>query len=72
MWAVFERHYVEFAGRLDALANAETTAHGKLAAMIRGFCQAHDEDPTLFRFLLFVQHGQLTQARAGNPEPGRR
>ena len=27
--------------------------------MIRGFCRAHDENPTLFRFLLFVQHGQL-------------
>ena len=25
VWAVFERHYVAFAGRLDALAKAETT-----------------------------------------------
>jgi AcrR family transcriptional regulator len=69
VWAVFERHYVEFAGRLDALANAETTAQGKLAAMIRGFCQAHDEDPTLFRFLLFVQHGQLSKLAPGTPNP---
>ena len=30
VWAVFERHYVAFAGRLDALAQAETTAHGKV------------------------------------------
>jgi AcrR family transcriptional regulator len=69
VWAVFERHYVAFAGRLDALANAETTAHGKLAAMIRGFCQAHDENPTLFRFLLFVQHGQLSKLAPGTPNP---
>ncbi len=69
VWAVFERHYVAFAGRLDALAQAETTAHGKLAAMIRGFCQAHDEDPTLFRFLLFVQHGQLSKLAPGTPNP---
>ena len=69
VWAVFERHYVEFAGRLDALANAETTARGKLAAMIRGFCHAHDEDPTLFRFLLFVQHGQLSKLTPGTPTP---
>ena len=69
VWAVFERHYVEFAGRLDALARAETTAHEKLAAMIRGFCQAHDEDPTLFRFLLFVQHGQLSKLAPGTPNP---
>ena len=31
----------------------------KLAAMIRGFCRAHDENPERFHFLLFVQHGQL-------------
>lgn len=59
VWAAFERHYVEFAGRLQSLADAEPTAREKVAAMIRGFCQAHDENPTLFRFLLFVQHGQL-------------
>jgi AcrR family transcriptional regulator len=69
VWAVFERHYVAFAGRLDALANAETTARAKLAAMIRGFCHAHDEDPTLFRFLLFVQHGQLSKLTPGTPTP---
>ena len=69
VWAAFERHYVEFAGRLDALAQAETTARGQLAAMIRGFCDAHDEDPTLFRFLLFVQHGQLGKLAPGTPTP---
>jgi AcrR family transcriptional regulator len=69
VWAVFERHYVAFAARLDALARAETTTHGKLAAMIRGFCEAHDEDPTLFRFLLFVQHGQLSRLAPGTPTP---
>ena len=61
---LFERHYVAFAERLHALAEGEPTARGKMAAMIRGFCQAHDDDPTLFRFLLFVQHGQLREARA--------
>jgi AcrR family transcriptional regulator len=69
VWAAFEHHYVEFAARLDALAQAQTTAHGKLAAMIRGFCHAHDEDPTLFRFLLFVQHGQLNKLAPGTPNP---
>ena len=69
VWAAFERHYVEFAGRLDALAHPEATARGQLAAMIRGFCDAHDEDPTLFRFLLFVQHGQLGKLAPGTPTP---
>jgi AcrR family transcriptional regulator len=69
VWAVFERHYVEFAARLEALARGEATARGKLGAMIRGFCHAHDENPTLFRFLLFVQHGQLSKLSPGTPTP---
>lgn len=69
VWAVFERHYVEFGKRLESLAHAETSARGKLAAMIRGFCQAYDEDPLLFRFLLFVQHGQLSKLAPGSPNP---
>jgi AcrR family transcriptional regulator len=67
--AIFERHYVEFAHRLVSLAAAETTTRDKLAAMIRGFCDAHDENPTLFRFLLFVQHGQLNRLAPGTPTP---
>jgi len=69
VWDVFERNYVAFAARLDALAHAESTARAQLAAMIRGFCLAHDEDPALFRFLLFVQHGQLSRLAPGTPTP---
>jgi AcrR family transcriptional regulator len=69
VWEVFERYYVQFAGRLEALAQAEAGARAKLAAMIRGFCQAYDEDPLLFRFLLFVQHGQLSKLAPGSPTP---
>jgi AcrR family transcriptional regulator len=69
VWQVFERHYVEFAGRLLTLAETETTTRGKLAAMIRGFCRAHDENPELFRFLLFVQHGQLSRLAPDTPTP---
>jgi len=66
---LFERHYIAFGERLDALAATEPTARGKVAAMIRGFCAAHDEDPRLFRFLLFVQHGQLGKLAPGAPTP---
>jgi AcrR family transcriptional regulator len=69
VWALFERHYVAFAGRLQALADSEATARGKLGAMIRGFSQEHDADPTLFHFLLFVQHGQLGKLSADTPTP---
>src|SRR4030095_13125984 len=67
VWEVFNRKYLLLAGRLESLARHEATARGKLAAMIRGFCHAHDEDPWLFRFLLFVQHGQLTRLAPGSP-----
>jgi AcrR family transcriptional regulator len=69
VWKTFERHYVAFATTLQALAASQSTARGKLAAMIRGFCQAHDEDPVLFKFLLFVQHGQLAKLAPGTPTP---
>ena len=69
VWHLFERHYVEFAGSLWSLAEGESTARRKLAAMIRGFCRAHDDNPELFRFLLFVQHGQLAKLGPDTPTP---
>lgn len=69
VWKAFERHYLEFAGRLQARADAESTARGRMAAMIAEFCQAHDDTPALFRFLLFVQHGQLAKLAADARTP---
>ena len=69
VWRVFEHHYVAFAHRLQALADEATSTRAKLGQMIRGFCQAHDEDPMLFRFLLFVQHGQLPKLAPGTLTP---
>ena len=69
VWQVFERNYIEFAGRLLKLAETEPNTRGKLAAMIRGFCRAHDDNPRLFRFLLFVQHDQLGKLAPDAPTP---
>jgi AcrR family transcriptional regulator len=69
VWQLFERNYTEFAGRLGTLAGSETRARDKVAAMIRGFCQAHDENPILFRFLVFTQHGQLGRLADTTPTP---
>jgi AcrR family transcriptional regulator len=69
VWQLFERHYIAFAARLQALADGEPAARGKLSAMIRGFCQAHDDNPALFHFLLFVQHGQLSKLSHDTPTP---
>src|SRR3954470_23682602 len=59
VWSIFEQRYLEFARQLESLADGEQTTLRKVSAMVREFCRAHDENPTLFRFLLFVQHGQL-------------
>jgi AcrR family transcriptional regulator len=69
VWQLFERHYIEFAARLQELAETPSTVRGKLAAMIEGFCRAHDDNPERFRFLLFVQHGQLARLAPGSPTP---
>lgn len=64
VWLLFERHYLEFGAKLLALAQAQSDTKAKVAAMIQGFCHAHDENPALFRFMLFVQHGQLAKLPA--------
>lgn len=69
VWRLFEQNYVDFAGRLATLAASAPGTRDKVAAMIRGFCVAHDENPALFRFLLFVQHGQLGKLAADAPTP---
>jgi AcrR family transcriptional regulator len=61
VWSLFERHYVEFARQLQTASAQHRSPHDQVAAMIGEFCRAHDDNPTLFRFLLFVQHGQLAR-----------
>lgn len=61
VWALFAASYEGYGEKLDALQAAETTTAAKIEAMVRGFCAFFDEDETLFRFLLLVQHGQLAK-----------
>ncbi|MBL8707301.1 MAG: TetR/AcrR family transcriptional regulator [Rhodospirillales bacterium] len=58
---LFAANYTRFAGELDAAQRAEGTGRGKVRAMVATFCRFFDADPVLFRFLLFVQHGQLAR-----------
>jgi AcrR family transcriptional regulator len=66
---LFTTHYARMGERLAALAAAERAPKAKLAAMIGGFCAFHDEETILFRFLLFVQHGQLARLDRNLPNP---
>ena len=69
VWRTFQHHYVALAARLGAVAGRETATRAKLAGMIREIGQAHDDDPALFHFLVFVQHGQLNRLEPGTPTP---
>ena len=69
VWQTFEQGYTSFARDLASLAAGEHGARNKIAAMIRGFCRAHDDNPTLFNFLVFVQHGQLSKLDEDAPTP---
>lgn len=69
VWRTFQHHYVALAARLGAAAGRETATREKLAAMIREIGHAHDDDPPLFHFLVFVQHGQLNRLEPGTPTP---
>ena len=69
VWQTFEQGYTSFARELESLAGREGTCRQKVAAMIRGFCRAHDNNPTLFNFLVFVQHGQLAKLAEDAPTP---
>lgn len=61
VWTLFADSYQAYAQKLDALQGAQHTTAAKVDAMVRGFCTFFDEDETLFRFLLLVQHGQLAK-----------
>jgi AcrR family transcriptional regulator len=66
---LFMDHYL---GLGACLSDLETRCDGlgaKIDAMIGEFCDFFDRDPVLFRFLLLVQHHQLTRVPEGAMSP---
>ena len=66
---LFERHYLEFAKRLEALASSESGVRAKLRAMIEECARVYDGDPVMFQFLLLVQHHSMPRLTAGKATP---
>jgi AcrR family transcriptional regulator len=58
---LFASNYTAYARTLDALQAKERGFAAKLGAMIADIYRLFDEDPTLFRFLLLIQHQALPQ-----------
>jgi AcrR family transcriptional regulator len=56
---LFITRYLELAQDLERLQAEESGTRAKLDRVVGEFCRFFDTDRVLFRFLLFVQHGQL-------------
>ncbi|OEJ66530.1 TetR/AcrR family transcriptional regulator [Magnetovibrio blakemorei] len=69
IWQLFADNFSGFATTLNDLQNEQNTLAGKIDAMVRGFCRFYDDDETLFRFLLLVQHGQLAKVSEDMQNP---
>ena len=67
---LFRDHYVRFGAELSRI-QAETAGgiDAKLRAMVDFMCRLYDEDPTLYRFLLLVQHAALPNIRTAPTSP---
>lgn len=67
---LFQDHYFRFGAELERI-QAETAGgiDSKLRAMIGYMCRLFDEDPTLYRFLLLVQHAALPNIRSAPTSP---
>ena len=61
VWQLFDAHYTAYANQIDALQAPQSGIKAKLDAIVRDFCRFYDADETVFRFLLLVQHGQLSK-----------
>jgi AcrR family transcriptional regulator len=67
---LFRDHYVRFGAELNRIqAETDDGIDAKLRAMIDFMCRLYDEEPTLYRFLLLVQHSALPNIRTAPTSP---
>lgn len=67
---LFKDHYFRFGAELDRIQRESAgDVDAKLRAMIDHMCRLFDEDPTLYRFLLLVQHAALPNIRSAPTSP---
>jgi AcrR family transcriptional regulator len=66
---LFASNYAAFAQRLRDLPPRSAGFRARLDAMVAEIYRFHDENPTLFRFLLLVQHQALPHVPDGDSNP---
>ncbi|MBF0324478.1 MAG: TetR/AcrR family transcriptional regulator [Alphaproteobacteria bacterium] len=58
---LFASNYAAFADRLTTLGRQQAGFRARLAALVAEVFRFHDDNPTLFRFLLLVSHQALAR-----------
>jgi AcrR family transcriptional regulator len=67
---LFRDHYVRFGAELSRIqGETDGGIDAQLRAMIDFMCRLYDEEPTLYRFLLLVQHTALPNIRTAPTSP---
>ncbi|CAA7613722.1 putative transcriptional regulator, TetR family [Magnetospirillum sp. LM-5] len=66
---LFASNYAAFARRLAELGRPIVGFRARLAALVAELFRFHDDNPTLFRFLLLVQHQALPRVHDGEDNP---
>jgi AcrR family transcriptional regulator len=66
---LFVTNFEEFGQRISALQSKHKTFREKLKAVVAEVYRFFDDDPTLFRFLLLVQHQALPSVKDGKHNP---
>lgn len=68
-WRLFADEYAALGAAVDAVQQAEPSLERKIAALVRHFCRAFDENPVLFSYLLLSQHDQVRKVTPQMPNP---
>ncbi len=66
---LFLTNYAAFARRLSAVQAERRGFPERLAAVVAEFCRFFDAEPTLFRFLMLVQHHALPRVAIDDDNP---
>ena len=66
---LFREGYAAYGRRVAAAAAVPGPFHSRLEGMVRLILGLHDEDPTLFGFLLLTQHGYLAKVPRDGDNP---
>jgi len=64
-----QEHYAAFADRIRNTAGTQESLRGKLRAIAKDACRLFDTEPTLYRFLLLIQHETLPRLPKGSANP---